>query len=190
MPNWASTYYIVTGDKGQRQELFCIMTGLENMEAPGLHENGFGSSWLGNLVIKLGEDWKKIYCRGDWYDLWNDDEHLTFVTETAWDEMREVRHLLESKFPKLEFLYLCEEPGMGVFITNDKEHKYFPERYNLWVENHVSEYLNSIEELCSSVGVITCKKNLKTFKECNEALEKFCGNKLGFTLAEVQVVDY
>ena len=69
MPNWAYTQYHAVGDKEQLQQLHSIMDELESMKAPGLHENGFGPSWLGNLIIKLGGDWEKIYCRGYWDNL-------------------------------------------------------------------------------------------------------------------------
>lgn len=69
MPNWAYTQYIATGDKEQLQKLLAVMDELECMKAPGLHENGFGPTWLGNLVIKLGGDWEKVYCRGSWDNL-------------------------------------------------------------------------------------------------------------------------
>lgn len=64
MPNWCYSQYHATGDKEQLDKLHSIMSELENMKSSGLHENGFGSTWLGNLVVKLSGDWKKIYCRG------------------------------------------------------------------------------------------------------------------------------
>ena len=69
MPNWAYSQYIATGDKEQLKKLHSIMSELEDMKAPGLYENGFGSTWLGNLVIMLGGDWKQVYCRGSWDNL-------------------------------------------------------------------------------------------------------------------------
>lgn len=44
MPNWAYTQYIATGDKEQLKKLHSVMTELEDMKSPGLHENGFGST--------------------------------------------------------------------------------------------------------------------------------------------------
>lgn len=190
MPNWANTFYIVTGDREQRQKLYDIMSELEEMKHPGLHDNGFGSSWLGNLVIKLGGDWEKIYCRGQWFDLCNYDDRLTFDTETAWGEMNEVRYFLKSKFPKLDFYYLCEEPGMVIYITNDRRHKYFPERFYMWVEDREEQYYLSLKALCDMVQNITGKEDLKSFRDCRKALDKFCGDDISYSLERVKVVDY
>lgn len=92
MPNWAYTMYHATGDKEQLKKLHSIMSELEGMKAPGLHKNGFGATWLGNLVIKLGGDWEKVYCRGYWDNLLlHDDGSISFSVESAWDEPNEVR---------------------------------------------------------------------------------------------------
>lgn len=87
MANWAYTAYHATGDKEQIQKLYSVMDELECMKAPGLHKHGFGPSWLGNLVIKLGGDWEKVYCRGYWDNLLlHDDGSVSFSVESAWDE--------------------------------------------------------------------------------------------------------
>ena len=77
------------------------MNELECMKDPGMHENEFGSTWLGNLVIKLGGDWKKIYCRGSWNNLFHDNEVISFSVESAWDEPDEVRNFIEEKYPNI-----------------------------------------------------------------------------------------
>lgn len=129
MPNWCYTQYQVTVDKKQLQKLHAIMTELENMKSPGLYENGFSSTWLGNLVIKLDGDWKKIYCRGSWDNLLYENDTVTFNVETAWSEPNEVRHFIEEKFPDIRLYYQSEESGMGIYITNDDIGQYFPEKY-------------------------------------------------------------
>lgn len=60
MPNWASTSYIVTGDKSETEDLYQKMKALEN-KTESLVKNDFGTTWLGNLVVKFGGDWKEIY---------------------------------------------------------------------------------------------------------------------------------
>ena len=101
MPNWAYTQYHCDGDKEQLKQLHSIMEELESMKAPGLHENGFSQTWLGNLVIKLGGEWDKIYCRGSWENLLlHDDGTVSFSAESARDEPNEVRVFIEKKFSK------------------------------------------------------------------------------------------
>lgn len=191
MPNWAYTQYIATGDKEQLKKLHSIMSELEGMKAPGLHKNGFGSSWLGNLVIKLGGDWEKVYCRGSWDNLLlHEDGTVSFSVESAWGELYDVRKVIEEQFPGVRLYFQCEEPGMGIYQTNDDTGHYFPEKYYLWVENGETEYYNTLEALVKEVENITGSKNLKTFDSCKKALETYSRSHsdLCYTLEEFSVV--
>lgn len=192
MPNWAYTQYHAVGDKEQLQQLHSVMDELECMKEPGLHENGFGPSWLGNLVIKLGGDWEKTYCRGYWDNLLlHDDGTASFSVESAWDEPNEVREFIEKKFPDIKLYYQCEESGMCIFKTNDDTGRYFPEKYYLWVEDRETEYYTAIEALANEVENITRSKNLKTLDSCKKALESYSrkNHDLCYTLEEFSVVD-
>ena len=191
MPNWAYTQYHAVGDKEQLQKLHSIMDELECMKAPGLHENGFGQTWLGNLVIKLGGEWEKIYCRGSWDNLLlHDDGAVSFTVESAWDELNEVRHFIEEQFPDVKLYYQCEESGMCIYKTNDDTGEYFPEKYYLWVEDGESLYHDNLEELIADVEGITGSKNLKTLDSCKKALETYSRkhNDFCYTLEEFTVV--
>lgn len=192
MPNWAYTQYIAVGDKEQLKKLHSVMDELECMKDPGLHENGFGPSWLGNLVIKLGGDWEKTYCRGYWDNLLlHDDGTVSFSVESAWDEPNEVREFIEKNFPDIKLYYQCEESGMCIFKTNDDTGRYFPEKYYLWVEDGENEYYTTIEALANEVENITRSKNLKTLDSCKKALESYSrkNHDLCYTLEEFSVVD-
>lgn len=192
MPNWAYTQYHAIGDKEQLKKLHSVMDELECMKEPGLHENGFGPSWLGNLVIKLGGDWEKTYCRGYWDNLLlHDDGTVSFSVESAWDEPDEVREFIEKKFPDIKLYYQCEESGMCIFKTNDDTGRYFPEKYYLWVEDGETEYYTTIEALANEVENITRSKNLKTLDSCKKALESYSrkNHDLCYTLEEFSVVD-
>lgn len=192
MPNWAYTQYHAVGDKEQLQQLHSVMDELECMKEPGLHENGFGPSWLGNLIIKLGGDWEKIYCRGYWDNLLlHDDGTVSFSVESAWDEPNEVREFIEKTFPDIKLYYQCEESGMCIYKTNDDTGQYFPEKYYLWVEDRETEYYTTIEALANEVENITRSKNLKTLDSCKKALESYSrkNHDLCYTLEEFSVVD-
>lgn len=190
MPNWAYTQYQVVGEKEQLQELHTIMTELEEMKKP-LHENGFGKTWLGNLVIKLGGDWEKVYCRGSWDNLIFSEDCLMFTVESAWGELSEVRELIEEKFPGLKLYYQCEESGMSIYQTNDDTGEYFPEKYYLWVEDGDTQYHETLDELVKDVEQITGSKNLKTLDSCRKALETYSRHhhNLCYTLEEFKVVE-
>lgn len=192
MPNWAYTMYYATGDKEQLKKLHSIMDELECMKDPGLHDNGFGSTWLGNLVIKLDGDWEKVYCRGYWDNLvLHDDGSISFSVESAWGELNEVREFIEKKFPCVKLYFQCEESGNGVYETNDDTGEYFPERYYLWVEGSDSLYHETLEDLIKDVENITGSKNLKTLGSCKKALESYSrkNHDLCYTLEEFSVVD-
>lgn len=84
MPNWCSTDYYVLGSRKEIMDLSKRMERLENRQK-SLINNGFGNTWLGNLVNNLGGDWENVYCRGEWMCReWNKEKNtLTFTTETA-----------------------------------------------------------------------------------------------------------
>ena len=192
MPNWAYSQYVATGDKEKLKKLHSVMTELEEMKAPGLHENGFGATWLGNLVIKLGGDWEKVYCRGYWDNLLlHEDGTVSFSVESAWGELNEVREFIEEKFPGVKLYFQCEESGNGVYETNDDTGEYFPERYYLWVEDCETQYHNNLESLIHDVENITGSKNLKTLDSCKKALETYSRNHsdLCYTLEEFELLD-
>ena len=158
MPNWCFTSYVVTGEEKEVCDLYEKMLSLEEREE-SLVENGFGKSWLGNLVTLLGGDWNTIYCRGDWSDLEKDDDNgaLRFDTETAWNDPDEVVTFLQEKYPSLEFYFITEEPGMGYYATNDTAGEYFPQRYTItpydcgeeyqYEEGEEQEFFKEIENL-------------------------------------------
>lgn len=192
MPNWAYSQYHCVGDKEQLLELHSTMSELEGMKSPGLHENGFGSTWLGNLVIKLGGDWEKVYCRGTWDNLLlHDDGTVSFSVESAWDEPDEVRYFIESVFPEIRIYFVCEESGMGIYKTNDDTRLYFPEQFYLWVEDETTEYCNDMESLIREVEKITGSKNLKTLDSCDKALKTYSrkNHDLAYSIEEFSVVD-
>lgn len=191
MPNWAYSNYVVTGDKEQVEKLYSVMNELECMKDPGLHENGFGSTWFGNLVIRLSGDWKEVYCRGYWDNLQYSDGELLFSVESAWGELNEVREFIEEKFPGIKLYYQTEESGMGIYHTNDDTGTFFPEKFYLWVENEETEYYDNLESLIKAVEQITGSKHLKTLDACHKALESYSRqhSDCGYTLEQFEVVN-
>lgn len=192
MANLAFTQYHAVGDKEQLQKLHSLMDELECMKDPGLHDNGFGSTWLGNLVIKFDGDWEKVYCRGYWDNLvLHEDGSISFSVESAWGELNEVREFIEEYFPNIRLFFQCEESGMGIYQTNDDTGQYFPEKYYLWVENEETEYYSTLEALAKEVENITGSKNLKTLDSCKKALETYSRSHsdLCYTLEEFELLD-
>lgn len=148
MPNWCITNHTIVGEEKELSELYNLMKNLEDMKTP-LVENGFGSDWLGCLVVALGKKWEDYKCRGYWTCLENHKGSLTFDTVTAWCPMNEVLDLLCEKFPSICHYYYAEETGCCIYETNDADGEYYPDRFCVEIctsdESSHSEYFEEIE---------------------------------------------
>lgn len=170
MPNWAYSVYKIKGSEEEVAALHKTIQDLEQREE-SLLPNGFGKLWLGNLVHALGGDWEKVYCRGQILDYSLENGILKINTETAWGEMSDVRHLIETKYPSLQIFFQTEECGMCIFQTNDATGEIFPERwlldYNDEKENiFIWEYftdLPAVIQYLKDNGVI--EKDIQPTKE-------------------------
>lgn len=163
MPNWSSTiYYLTSSDFQEIEDLYNRMKRLQEMDHP-LKPNGFGTTWLGNLVEDLGVDFNKVQCRGSWDSLSLDDEILSFTTETAWYRCTEVEDLIKEKYPSIEIAFRCEEPGMAIYEKNNNV--FFPEDYIIDFEDDDIHYLSedeTLDELSDFFGI--------DFKSMDEAM--------------------
>lgn len=178
MPNWCYTNYIAEGPKDQLMRLHDTMKRLENMPCPGLIENDFGASWLGNLVADINDGVipQNFRCRGSWNSLEYDDEDnvLRFDTETAWAEADDTRHMIEQKFPGVKLYYESEEFGNGIWESNDVNHVYFREEYYFSSEDYDGEnYLESLDALIEAVEKTCGVTGLKTFSDCEEVADDY-----------------
>ena len=149
-----TTYKVVSENKKDVTKLFKTIKRLDGRKTP-LVKNGWYDPklWLGCLVKALGGDPQKVYCRGTitFYEM--EDDVLTLNTETAWAEMSETRHFIESCFPGMKIYYIEEESGCERFYTNDSEGIYFKDRYYLDGFDD-SEYFETLEEAAKYVKEI------------------------------------
>lgn len=175
MPNWCSTTYRIHGDSKEINSFYKLIQRLEKRKKPYV-PNGFGNLWLGCIVNKLGGDWNKVYCRGEivYYEK-EEDGTLSIMTETAWAEMSEWRHFIESKYPSFSIWFMSEEGGCEYYITNDSEGRYFPERYYLDDSEGESMYFETLKEACKYVSDFT-GKNVSTVEEIDNAIDEYCEN--------------
>lgn len=124
MPNWNKTKYVFTGSEEEIGKLNeTINKSLDNEK---LKSGDFENDWLGFMVKELNEDPNEIECRGTIENpkLINKTT-LKFTTWTAWTSCYELFELVCKKFPTLEYYFISEEPGNGIYLTNDKEKKFF-----------------------------------------------------------------
>lgn len=144
------------------QSLYDRMTRLAEMKEP-LKPNGFGTTWLGNLVEDLGVDFNSVQCRGAWDGPFMHGDTISFTTETAWYRCTEVEDLIRKRYPSIQIHFLCEEPGMGIYEKNSTEH--FPEEYIVDLEDDDVYYLTeekALELLSDFFGI--------DFKDMDEAM--------------------
>ena len=60
MPNWCESRYVLySPDNQDLVDLYDRMKRLQEMKEP-LKPNGFGTTWLGNLVEDLGVDFNTV----------------------------------------------------------------------------------------------------------------------------------
>jgi predicted RNase H-like HicB family nuclease len=156
--------------------------------------NGFGKWWLGNLVTKLGGKWEDYRCRGEIIDYSLDGDILIISQSTAWSEQEGVRRIIQEKFPSIKVYYREEEPGCGVYYTNDTTGDYFPETYFLDSYDE-QRYFDTIEEAAESVSEIVGCTVEATIDAIQEALEKYVeqkeneGEEVFYSFHEFKVID-
>ena len=193
MPNWCTTSYVISGPKNDVRSLYDRMKRLQNRKE-SLLPNGFGETWLGNLVSRLGVDWNTVDCRGDWSNLKIKGGDLHFDTRTAWSRCNEVEDLIRNKYPDLEIVFISEELGNGIFETNDATGEIFPERVIIDTEDEGMEYYTyeeALHVLCNKLDLdpetTTWKQAMKLCKERNE-LQEVSENESYIWVHEVETV--
>ena len=175
MANTCFTTYKVTGRRIDVKRLHRVIQRIEKRRTP-LVDNSWShpNLLLGCLVKALGGDPEKVYCRGEiaFYELENDI--LTISTETAWGEMNETRHFIESCFDGMKIYYCEEECGNEVFNTNDAEGLFFPDRFYLDSEDDLPEpYFTTIKDAADTVALIVGHEVDETVEGVNQALEDY-----------------
>lgn len=185
MPNWCLTSLVIEGDKNEIVDLYEKMRSLEEREE-SLLPNGFGKTWLGNLVTILGGNWERTYCRGYWLELTKDDDDsaIRFCTESAWSEPKETMKFIFDHYQKLNIYYIADEFCNEHCVTNDGNGEFFPERYAIinydkcgdteWFEDE-GDFLKRVGELldCEVHNVMDAylamqKINTNRLKSCLE----------------------
>ena len=184
MANWAYTCYAIEGPKDTLQKIHQAILN------PTLEE-GEGKDWEGGVLRALNIDWElrtiisertegdKTYIKTSGYYMRGfiqkdtvelDEDVLCFSAEEAWGAT-DFRRVLENNIPDIKVFFSVEETGEDIFATNDKEGKYFPDRY--WADTtqddeYQSEYFQTEEAMYNWLSEITngrvkCAKDVETF---------------------------
>ena len=88
-------------------------------------------------------------------------------------------------YPSLEIFYYEEEPGWGIYRTNDKDGRFFSFRHILDnLDGEGPEYYNDVASLLEAASEVFGKE-LKTMEELEEIVEE----SEDYSLHEIEVVD-
>jgi len=176
MANWAFvTYKCVCRDNQQAQAFKKLLDELKSLPHP-YAESEFGNLWMGCLVKALGGDPDEIDCRGKIFpDYTIEGNVVTLNTEQAWSEQKEFRHLVEEMYPGMKIWYSSSEWNEGVFVTNDRDWKFFTSRYYLEYEDNY-EYFDTIEQAADYVSNIVGKNVEPNVEAIDDAIEEYQEN--------------
>lgn len=126
MPNWCQTRIRITCRSTPEAE--DLLSKIEDWTSSSKATNGFGSSWLGNIVIGAGigtipENKKTdVECRGWLEDAFTQGNTLEVWTETAWTPKVRMWKLVADKYaPGAVIIYDAIEDGCNVHWTNDPQ---------------------------------------------------------------------
>ena len=123
-----------------------------------------------------------------------EDDVLTFDAEEAWG-VTDFHKVLEKNIPGIKVFYSVEEEGEEVYATNDKEGKYFPDRYYIDTcinGDYQSEYFiteKAMYKWLSEItnGAVQAEKDVKDFNSYYEELAK--DDECFINIHEFTVVD-
>ncbi len=144
MPNWCSSW-ITISRPAEEGGVFVLYDKIQSWIKEGTKiENSWGNDWLG-LLVEKGLDMdptseKSYECRGAFYDLnlSKDGDEMTVNTETAWAPMMDLWFEICRKYiPGSQILYDAEEPGCGLYVTNNSDHEgtYYIDSWNDDIES-------------------------------------------------------
>lgn len=167
-PAFMTVYF--EGEQRELKSLYGKMKRLQERQKP-LVENGFynPTRWLGNLVVRLGYSWKKVYCRGTWDSLTLQENHLCFSTETAWNPPFDLLKLIQKVYPSFRF-YFEAEGDWDEYVTNDAEGRYFTNRFVVDTEPDI-EYFDTIEEASAHLAKFIGKPVAANWEALYQAAE-------------------
>lgn len=125
MPNWCMTGITITSN-GKLKKCFDEM---QEALSSNPANAGFGNEWLGNLLLHIGMDEDEVVCgdircRGYVCDLTYDSgeacDEIVMHTESAWCPATKAIMMFVDKYcDDYEFLYWADEPGNGLYCSND-----------------------------------------------------------------------
>lgn len=129
MPNWCFNQITFSGPEKPIKKLRDFIDKQRDMpnEAPRYHFET--ATWLGTFLSRAGFDPHEFECRGTIVSWPKDVDNLVgeknlasfaIETESAWKPMIAMWQTIARTFSdRIKILYTSEEPGTGIYMTND-----------------------------------------------------------------------
>lgn len=196
MPNWNTTDYTLYGNKDNIKRLYTDLKNTVDIDRTKESKpfTFLGNSyWLGYVKKQLlPEVEEELPARGeisyieeDIKDYGNDMASLKLTTETAWVACSELMDKIAEKYD-LQLFYYSEEPGCGIFETNDTEGLFYSFRYMVDSEKEGIEYYDSWDEVVSVIKSIT-GITLDNISEAEDKLSAFNDDDTFLIINEISV---
>jgi hypothetical protein len=191
MANMASVAYAIEGTQESLLKIKEAINKAVNDKETKKYEEyfaclnlGFAEKFLENYRLG-GEISEEVEIR---------DDVLRFWAEERWG-LQDFEELLRLKFPDITVYWIVEECGMEIYCTNDKEGKYFSDKY--WVDTaqdgvYQSEYFKTEEAMYKWLSEITNGrvKNKEDVEAFNSDYEDSCAEDENFIyIHEFEVVE-
>ena len=179
MANWATVSYVIEGpknilDKIERASIISLSTPYP-WEYRHTIDITADEGWEGNILKLLNIQWKpRQYVRGfiSTTPQRDADNVLTLEAQEAWG-LTDFRKILTREYPDIKIYYVIEDLEDEIFCTNDKEGKYFIDRYFIdacYEGSYLWEYFQEEEKAYTYLkshtdGRIKCKEDIDKYNE-------------------------
>lgn len=176
MPNYCTTNFVVECEDKQKLQRICdAIVKCNEMEEPLIEDSS--KSWTGNIFKDLGLKFESDRCF--WNDAYICDGELYILEESAWSRGSSMRQLVEQmndpEDPDNDLIvyFKSEEPGCGIYETNDTDGVHYSERYILDTSEDGVIYYSNFEDLCGDVyGFFDTFYDWKSVDDIQESLDE------------------
>ena len=116
---------------------------------------------------------EKINCRGHFLNLfYAGDNIIQFDTETGNEELYEVWAYILQSYPSCKCYFYSEECSCQRYVTNDKEGRFYPNRFRLEYKIDDIHLMENEHEMLIQVSTIVGKE-VSNWHEMEEAVRNY-----------------